>query len=408
MKFRLNKHYTGIAIYAFLVIAAAMLFGEVIKNFSSVLGMGRAVVQFIQPVVYGFVFAFLLNPMLRLYDDRLLGSLAGDRLKPTIRRTLALLLTYLTMLLLLALFFSLIIPQLLVSIERLFGLFPMYADALNRWYGDLLTWLEELQLLNEGTEMATLLESVRGRLTNMLGSLFETAYERVAGLLPQIFSAGARVTGTIVDFLLGVIISIYFLFDREKLFAQLRKIGSALFSERVSGLFYGIALDANRVFTGFIIGKLIDSLIIGFLCYIGVSIMGMPFAMLISVIVGVTNVIPYFGPFIGAIPCILIILIVDPIKALWFAFFILILQQFDGNVLGPKILGDTTGLSALWVIFAIMLFSGIFGVMGMFIGVPLFAVLYTIIKRVVAFLLRRKGMSDNTRDYDSEKNPLIK
>lgn len=407
MKFRPNRQYTSIAIYAFLVLAAAVLFREAVQNFSTIADTAKLSITFIQPVIYGFIFAFLLNPMLRLYDNRLLPWLSRNRLKPTSRRVLGILLTYISIFVIIALFFRLVIPQLLLSIESLFNIVPRYMEQLNLLYSNILQQLENFQLLNQDDTIAVLLESLNNKLTSTLTQIIESSYEYVTGLIPQIFSAGARVTSSIINSLLGIIISIYILYDREKLFAQVNKIARALFSHRATTLMRDLCMDANRVFSGFIVGKIIDSAIIGVLCFIGMSLLHMPYAVLISVIVGVTNVIPYFGPFIGAIPSALILIIVDPLQSLWFLIFILLLQQFDGNILGPKILGDTTGLSALWVIFSIMLFSGLLGVLGMFIGVPLFALIYTVIRRIVNFLLRRKGLPENTKEYASDDNPLI-
>lgn len=408
MKFRPNKHYTGIAIYAFLVLAAVIIFYEGVQNIDRLSGYFGAAVGFIQPVVYGFVFAYLLNPLLRLYDDKLLRFLSRDKLKPGTRRTLALVLTYPTVIIAIIAFVAVVVPQLVESIETLFNNVPSYIRALEELYTTITNNMKDYQLLNEGAESDALMNSVISMVIGTTEGLLEQAYEYLTGLVPQILTASAKFTTSIINILLGIIISIYFLFDREKLFAQARKIATAIFPQRATTLFYDIAMDSHRVFSGFISGKVIDSIIIGILCFVGMTILRLPYAVLISVIVGVTNIIPYFGPFIGAIPGILIILIDDPIKALWFAIFILLLQQFDGNVLGPKILGDTTGLSALWVIFAIMLFNGVFGVLGMFIGVPLFAVIYNLIKRIVGFFLRKKELSTNTRDYASDKNPLIK
>lgn len=407
MKFRPNRHYTTVAIYAFLVVAAAILFYEAVMNFSAIIGGAKSFLQFVQPVVNGFIFAFLLNPMLRMYDDRVLVFLSRGRMSSKPRRVIGLLLTYVTIFLIVGLFFRMVIPQLLLSIESLFDTVPKYLSGVNNLYYSLLRFLEDFEIISGNTELEMLLGDLTQKVRDTLNGLFEGAYEYLAGLIPQVFSASARITSSLINFLLGIIISIYFLFDREKLFAQAKKICNALFSERINGLIYDVATDANRVFSGFIVGKIIDSAIIGLLCFIVMAIAGWEFPVLISVIVGVTNIIPYFGPFIGAIPSILILLIVNPMQALLFGIFVLLLQQFDGNILGPKILGDTTGLSALWVIFAIMLFSGLFGVLGMFIGVPLFALIYTTVKRIVAYLLSRKGKSTDTRDYASDKNPLI-
>jgi predicted PurR-regulated permease PerM len=406
MKFRPNKHYTGIAIYAFLVIAAAMLLFFAIQNISLLSDGVGVLFDVIQPLVIGFVFAYLLNPILRLYDDRFLRWISRNKLKPKARRTIALLLTYPTALVFLAAILALIIPQLASSVYSLFGLIPDYVVALQGLYTSLLSFLGGFELVGQGPELDTVFNGLIGSFTSAMQGLLENAYIYLTDLVPGIISAGARFTTGLLDFVLGVIISIYLLFDREKLFAQTKKLSVAILPERAHNLLYELLVDANRIFGGFITGKIIDSVIIGILCFISMSILQMPFTVLISVIVGVTNVIPYFGPIIGAIPGAFIILIVSPKQALIFVIFIIVLQQFDGNILGPKILGDSTGLSALWVIFAITLFSGIFGVPGMFIGVPLFALLYSIVRRVTGYLLKKRSLSVNTEDYDSEQNPL--
>lgn len=401
MKFRLNKHYTGIALYVFLIIAAAILFYQGVQNFRVLAGGIKNLFGFIQPVIYGFVFAYLLNPLLRLFDDRLLTWLSRGRMRPKTRRTIGLLLIYPTMFILLFAFVAVVVPQLVQSIESLFSNVPSYLLVIENLY----TQMKDYQILSQNTE--TLMSNISTMFLNSIEGLLEHAYESLTGLVPLLVSASAKFTTSLINIILGIIISIYFLFDREKLFAQCKKIVSAIFPRRMGDLLYDIAMDSHRVFSGFITGKLIDSLIIGILCFIIMSLMGLPYTVLISVIVGVTNIIPYFGPFIGAIPGFLIIFIVSPMQSLLFLIFILLLQQFDGNILGPKILGDITGLSALWVIFAITLFSGLFGVLGMFIGVPLFAVIYNLIKRFISFLLRRQDKSVCTGDYASEKNQLL-
>lgn len=413
MKFRPNKYYTTIAVYAFLVVAASLLFFEGMHNVGRISGAISAFLSFIQPVIYGFVFAYLLNPLLRLYDDKLLVKLSRGKLRPSIRRVLGIVLTYLTVLLLLFVFIMLIVPQLVRSIEGLFSIFPRYMIILQDLYNRVAQEMNNFQSVDQGAVM----DSLRDKLLGSMEEILENAYGYLQDLIPQILTASAKLTTGIINILLGAIISIYFLLDREKLFAQTRKISNALFPQKMEKLLYDIVMDANRVFSGFITGTIIDAVIISVLCFAGMNILGipyrdmelrLPYAVLISMIVGITNIIPYFGPFIGAIPSILIIFIISPVKALVFAIFVLVLQQLDGNIIAPKILGDSTGLSPLWVVFGIMLFSGLLGVPGMFIGVPLFAVIYYMIKRIISYLLRKKDMSSNTRDYDSEKNRLIK
>jgi len=408
MKFRPNRNYTTIAVYAFLVLAAAILFYMAICNISGFLNAFRTVFNFIQPVVYGVFLAFILNPMLRAYDDKLLSKLVGNRLRPVPRRAAAIILTWITVIIIVVILFGLFLPQLLSSFRGLIENLPEYTGTLSRMIQELMVKLEDMRLLESDSGINELVNTAVNQLITVFQGIADNMDTHLSKAFTQLISAGARFATGIVNWILGIIISIYILFDREKLFAQIRKIGAALLPDHLAGLFYDVAIEINRVFSGFIIGKIIDSLIIGVLCTMGMRIFSIPYPMPISVLVGVTNLIPYFGPFIGGIIGTLLILFVNPWKALLFVIFIIALQQFDGNVLGPKILGNTTGLSALWVVFSILLFGGLFGAVGMLLGVPMFAVICAIIKRAIAYLLIRKGRSTNTRDYASENNPLIK
>lgn len=413
MKFEQDIKMTKVAIYTFLVLAAAIVFFLLLQQLGTMYTWIGKIIGLLMPVVYGFAIAYILNPAVRMFDDRMLPRLFKKRpLKASASRGLSILLTYLLALIIISLFLALVMPQLITSLIGIGANVPSYLKSLQTLYFRVTDSLAEYQIL-EDTQASETIEMVVGYALTAFESLLERLGEWLTqDLLNIVVNFATGLTSGILDGVLGVIISIYFLADREKLLAQSRKVSVAVFKDNTTQYLHEIALDSNRVFSGFIIGKLIDSLIIGILCFIGMSILRLPYAMLISVIVGVTNVIPYFGPFIGAIPGILLIFISSPDKgpgqALVFGIFILVLQQFDGNILGPKILGDTTGLSAFWVITSIMLFSGLFGVLGMFIGVPLFAVLYNLVKRIINHILRKRGESTNTSDYASEKNPLIK
>lgn len=407
MKFERNEKYTTIAIYAFLVLAAAMLFASAIGNLDRVFAWGSKVATFIQPIIYGCVFAFILNPLLRNIDDRFLPWALRGKIRPKTRRGVAMLLTYLIFFIAIGLFFALVVPQLFSSVASLASNIPAYYRAMQGTYQDLMGILTD-SLAGEADEFTVILQSLLQQLITALEGVLDSLTKYVTQSFWSIVTATTRFTTGLINLLLGIVASVYILADREKLFAQLRKIIVALFPKRVCNLLYDIGMDCNRILSGFVIGKVIDSIIIGILCFVFMAATRMPYAVFISVIVGVTNVIPYFGPFIGAIPCIIILLIISPVRALWFTIFIILLQQFDGNILGPKILGDTIGLSALWIIFSIMLFSGLFGILGMFIGVPLFAIIYSLVKRLTAFLLDKKGLPSSTRSYDSDRNKLIK
>ena len=204
---------------------------------------------------------------------------------------------------------------------------------------------------------------------------------------------------SLMNWVLGLIVAIYALAERESFDGQAKKMVYAFLPVENANVVIAIARKTNQVFSGFISGKLIDSLIIGVLCFVGLSVLRMPYTLLISVIVGVTNVIPFFGPYVGAVPSAFLILLVNPIQCLYFIIFILVLQQIDGNIIGPKILGDSTGLSAFWVIFSILLFGGLFGFVGMVIGVPTFAVIYYLIKSGVEYLLWKKGLPVETQEF---------
>jgi len=201
------------------------------------------------------------------------------------------------------------------------------------------------------------------------------------------------------NLIIGFIISVYVLGNKERFASQAKKIAYAFMERKTANHTIRVFRFINRTFIGFFGGKIIDSAIIGMICFVGTSIMNTPYALLISVIVGVTNIIPFFGPFIGAIPCTILILFAEPIQALYFVIFILILQQVDGNIIGPKILGDSTGLSSFWVIFSITLFGGLFGLLGMIIGVPVFAVLFAFIKSSAETKLAQKGLPTETSTY---------
>ena len=206
----------------------------------------------------------------------------------------------------------------------------------------------------------------------------------------------------IMNILIGLIVSVYVLFSKEKFSKQSKKITYAIFKPSNANMILHLTIKSNEIFGGFIIGKIIDSAIIGVLCFAGLSILNMPYAMLVSVIVGVTNVIPFFGPYIGAIPSAILILLAEPKMGIYFIIFIIALQQFDGNILGPKILGNSTGLSAFWVIVSILLGGGLFGIVGMLFGVPTFAVIYYVIKLLVDNKLEKKELPTVSGCYNEE------
>jgi len=217
--------------------------------------------------------------------------------------------------------------------------------------------------------------------------------------LTSITSGLISIFKVLLNIVVGLIVSVYLLFSKETFVGQFKKLTYALFKPKRANIIIETARKSNEIFGGFISGKILDSTIIGIICYIVLLIMKMPYAVLVSVIVGVTNVIPFFGPFIGAVPGFIIIVLANPLQGLYFLIVIFILQQVDGNIIGPAILGDSTGLSAFWVLFSILFFGGFWGIAGMLIGCPLFAVIYTIIKDFVNYCLKRRKLSTDTQTY---------
>jgi len=400
VKFEWNKKYTTVAIYSFLVIVASILFFTILQNFSGFSNYASKILTLLTPFIYGFVIAYILNPILRMFDRKLLPWMTKDRIKPKHRRMLSILLTYVVAILFLIVFFSFVIPEIVTSLTGIVTKFPDYLKTAEQWIAEIFTAVEAWGI--NDINIQKILQTVLLSFDEWL----EKGYQIIKESLPMLLNTTKQLADGIMNIILGIIISVYLLMSKEKFFAQFKKALYALLPAKSVERSVYIAHKSHVTFSGFINGKLLDSLIIGILCFIGMTLLKMPNVMLISVIVGVTNVIPYFGPFIGAIPGALIILLTDPAKTIWFLIFILALQQFDGNILGPKILGETTGISAFWVIFAIVVFSGLLGVLGMFIGVPLFAVIYTLIREYIDARLEKKGLSVKTAEYASDKHKI--
>ena len=396
VKIQWNRRDTTRAVYSFLVVAAAILFYFALQNITELRAFANTAVITLQPFIFGFVIAYLLNPVYVFLQRRFLPWLTDHTINPPACRGMAILLTYLFAGGVLFLFFRLVIPQILVSIASIFANLQNYAASLQ----------QVLDFLMELIAVDGLPQEVIDAVNLSVESAVTQAYDLAVSALPKALEYAMNFTSGVFNLVIGIIISIYMFMGKERFLAQMRKVMYAFFSEEHARFLLELARESNAIFSGFITGKIIDSAIIGVLCFIGMSLLDMPYVMLVSVIVGVTNVIPYFGPFIGAIPSFVIVLTEDPIQALVFLVFIFLLQQFDGNILGPKILGDTTGLSAFWVVFAILIFAKLLGFAGMFIGVPVFAVIYSVVKKFVALRLEARGLSSETASYADDPADL--
>lgn len=403
MKFNLNKKQISWGVTAFLVIAAAIAFLYLLFFGSSVRTGAAKIVAICMPVIDGLIVAFLLTPLVNWLEQKIFIPLLNHfkvNITASLKRKMrgcAIILTMIFVFFIIRELFGLLIPELVNSIKNIIYHFPYYMDNLADWI----------------TEVANEYPDVEKAITEMLiqysddieNFLNTNVLERVNDLtrfgdtLRQISVGFMGVFVALWNLILGFIISVYVLASKETFCAQAKKVVFSFFKkERANGIINFFRL-LNETFSGFLGGKIVDSIIIGILCFIGTSLMGTPYAVLISVIVGVTNIIPFFGPYFGAIPSSILILMVSPLKCLYFIIFILFLQQLDGNVIGPKILGNSTGLSSFWVIFAITIFGGAFGVVGMIVGVPIFAVFYTLIKEKIAKNLVDKGLPEDTGKY---------
>lgn len=357
-----------------LVVFSGILFFVCLSNFTQVRASLGGFVRIIKPFIWGMVIAYLLDGPARFFENTILKG----------HRKLAILLSYILALALFGFLGRMVVPQLMQSVLALVNNVPMYLESLN----DL--------VMEAGLDSAGMEELILS-----YQEIVKKATELVSSFLPKLVGYGVAIGNGVVSAFTAIIASIYMLLGKQSLVLQMRKLVLAFVRADYAQRVLGICSNANRVFSGFINGKLLDSAIIGVICFVVTTILKMPFALLISVIVGVTNVIPFFGPFVGAIPSIMILLIVEPLSALEFAIFVIVLQQFDGNILGPKILGDSTGLPALWVLVAIIVGGGLFGFPGMVVGVPTFAVLYSLGSDFITVRLRERG-------YDRKCNPLPK
>jgi len=385
--------YVRLGIIVFFTVSAILLFYDTLFGSHFLLNLLRQFVDALKPVLYGAFMAYLLAPVVNFFERTPSAQEArkqGRRASMGLR-VISILLTWAIIAVLLYLLGSVLVPELYKSILQLVSNVETYYYTISGWITHLLennpslaTWVS--------AQMNTLYLKAENWVT---GGLLTQATALMSVLSGSIFG----IIGFFGDLLVGVIVSVYFLATKEVMTAQARKVTCSLFSsDRVYWIMRG-ARKVDSIFSGFVRGKLLDSFIIGVLCFIGCSLLEMPYTPLVSVIVGVTNVIPFFGPFLGAIPSAVLILLASPIKMLYFSLFVLFLQQLDGNVIGPKILGDKTGLSSLWVIAAILVGGSFFGVIGMFFGVPVFACIYNVVTFYVESRLSQKGLPVDTDAY---------
>ena len=389
MKKKGFEKYMGMMFAGFGAISLSILFFFILYKMETLGGYLKAAANTLMPFILGCVMAYLIYPMsqgITAYLDKVTG---GKYKRATL--SLGIFAGLAIFLIIIYLILWMLLPQLIDSITSIITGMPGMVDSLSKWIA---TLLKDNPSLQKTVDLA--LENSSLELQNWLT---QTMIPKAQEVITQLSASVLSVFWFLFDFIIGIIVCVYVLSSVDKLKRQAKMIVSAIAPKKYVDAIFEISYEMDQCFGGFIRGKLVDSLIIGILCFICTSIMGMPYPVLVSTIVGVTNIIPFFGPFIGAVPGVILILTVNPIQALYFGIFIFILQQFDGNILGPAILGQSTGLGSIWVLFSILIFGDLFGFVGMVIGVPTFAVIYYLISKYVFKRLAGKDMQDMVDDY---------
>ncbi|MBF7096206.1 AI-2E family transporter [Alkalibacter mobilis] len=372
-----------------LIITYGIVLFISLTNFSTIIGILDKVHKIALPVIYGFVLAYLLNIPYKGFRKRVFYGIENKGVTgKKAASALSIISTYLLAILTGAILIRYILPQLIDSIGQLIENVPIYVTTVE-------TWVLKLD------EAIGLQEMIDWYDSDFLRNLPDRINGLISKWLPYVGNYLLGLTSGLYNWIIGLIISVYFLYGKDVLMGQMSRFSEALCPDRHYSRFMEITNRANGIFNKFITGNVIDSLIIGIICFLGMTIMDMPYVLLISLIIGVTNLIPIFGPFIGAVPGIFLILIVDPIKALTFLIFIIALQQFDGNILKPKILGNTVGLPGMWVLISIIVGAGMFGLPGMLLGVPTFALGYSLVREWVDQRLKSKKSTNRLSENES-------
>lgn len=389
------KRYLKIGITGAAILASGILCAFVLFKMPVIISVLKGITEILKPFLYGVVFAYLLAPLCNKIEEKLFQIFPKAKTKA--RRFICFIAIVISLCVAIAviwLIIMMIIPQVWDSVMKIIQMVPQKLIVVNNWIEHMLENQPELQAYFE--EFSSQAESNIDSLLNV--DTIQKVQSIINSLSVQLFG----VLGVVKNIFLGLLISAYLLGSRKLFGAQGGLILHGVFSDKWAKIIEEEIRYTDKMFNGFLVGKIIDSAIIGLLCFAGTSIMGFEAPAFISVIIGITNIIPFFGPFIGAIPCGLLLLLENPMHCLYFIIFIFVLQQLDGNVIGPKILGNTTGVSSFWVLFAILLFGGMWGVVGMVIGVPLFAVIYDIIRKLVYRGLRKHKRESMIADYEEK------
>lgn len=394
MKINWNSKYTTISVYTILTFTVCILIYAVLFNFTVIGDFIRKMIKILAPIIWGIVIAYLVNPIMKWIEKRLSKVIEKNKPHFKITRILSLSFAMIVFLAVISALGAIILPQVIESITTIINNISTYINNFEKWIDSFLVKYPELLTI----------------VSDQIDNIEKAAMEFANNIAPKLGDIMMKITDSTLSFivavkdvLIGIIVAVYLLYGKEHFQAQMKKMVYGILPSKITETILRVCAQTNSSISGFISGKIVDSIIIGCLCFICMTVMKFDFIVLISVIVGVTNVIPFFGPFIGAIPSALLLLVAAPKQVIPFLILILIIQQLDGNVIGPKILGQTTGISAFWVLFSILVGGGLFGFAGMILGVPVFAVLYSLLNEFIAYRLEGRDMSSDTNDYLPER-----
>jgi len=386
MKHLIPEEQRARIVSSVIISAASIGMLAVLVYFQQIWSAFSAVISVTTPFFVGAALAFLQLPIVRKVELFFSKTIMRRKVRKRLSRALATTLSLLTILAFVTVFLVILLPQIITSIQSVIGYITQFIRSNVSTLSSLMVKLDFLAV--EGEEIVIAWENILAQASNY-----------ITVVLDNVMAISSGIYQTIFQLFIGLITSFYLLMDKERFCAQSKKICYALMKKETCESLIFWTRRASSIFSGFIAGKILDSLIIGVICYIVMLICRMEYSLLISVIVGITNVIPFFGPFIGAIPSILILLIVNPYNALGFAVFILVLQQLDGNVIGPLILGDYVGISPLWIMISIVIGGGLFGFTGMLLSVPVFALIFAIFRAMIETKLKRRNLPIHSSSY---------
>ena len=399
MKHKIENKYLYTGITAFLVIGASLLLYFFFLRLDEILSIFRRIIQILKPLIYGIIIAFILTQIYNYVEKKLttylLQKMDDDELAKKYSKVISITISILVLFLALFLILYILIPKLMISILGIIESWSYNVDNIENWLRGLLKESPALEKI--------VLDAVNDSSTSILSWISGALLPQMEMIMSSVTTGLNDMYKFITDFIIGLVFSIYILANKTKFIADLKKATYTILGIKKGNSVLNGARYSYKVFNGFVKGKLITSGIIGTACYIGMIILRLPHALLISMIVAITNVIPFFGPFIGWIPSVILIAMVSPLQALYFSILILVLQQIEGNILEPKIVGNTTGISGFWVLFAIIVFGDLFGFVGMIFGVPIFAIIYRFISHEVDKYLLKKNMPINEDDYTDLK-----